>query len=109
MRREDFFEVLGNLDDDILKGAEAPVKKKVNWKAWKTAACIVLAFALAVSFFPSNNDGGEASHGTADAAPMIYVNDALYKQSSDQQGYPELMDEFVYLGKIESMTSERCV
>ncbi len=33
---------------------------------------------------------------------MVYVNDTLYKQSSDQQGYPEFMDDFVYLGQILS-------
>ena len=38
----------------------------------------------------------------ADAAPMVYVNDTLYIQSSDQKGYPEQEDGFVYLGKILS-------
>ena len=38
----------------------------------------------------------------ADAAPMVYVNDTLYIQSSDQKGYPEQKDDFVYLGKILS-------
>lgn len=44
MRKEDFFEVLGELDDDIVKGAKAPVKRKANWKAWGAmAACLCLA------------------------------------------------------------------
>ena len=34
MRKEDFFEVLGELDDDIVKGAKITMKKKMNWKAW---------------------------------------------------------------------------
>ena len=33
---------------------------------------------------------------------MVYVNDTLYIQSSDQKGYPEQKDDFVYLGKILS-------
>ena len=33
MRKEDFFEVLGELDDDIVKGAKITMKKKMNWKA----------------------------------------------------------------------------
>ena len=39
---------------------------------------------------------------TADAAPMIYVNGTLYKQSADQTSFDELKDDFVYLGAIES-------
>ena len=41
MRKEDFFEVLGELDDDIVKEAKAPVKKQFHWKVWGTmAACL---------------------------------------------------------------------
>lgn len=41
----------------------------------------------------------------ADLAPMVYVNDTLYIQSSDQKGYPEWIEEFIYLGKIENVIS----
>ena len=34
MRKEDFFEVLGELDDDIAKGAKTAMKKKMNWQTW---------------------------------------------------------------------------
>lgn len=37
----------------------------------------------------------------ADVAPMVYVNDTLYKQSTTQTSYAELNEEFVYLGEIE--------
>ena len=40
--------------------------------------------------------------GIADAAPMIYVNDTLYKQSTSQTSFDELRNDFVYLGAIES-------
>lgn len=107
MKKEDFFEVLGELDDDIVKGAERPMKKKLNWKLWGTiAACLVLVCVLAVRFIPSNDNDEETTQFVADVAPMVYVNDTLYIQSSDQQGYPERKDEFVYLGKIESMVSQ---
>ena len=32
---------------------------------------------------------------------MVYVNDALYKQSTKQTSYNELKDDFIYLGVIE--------
>lgn len=106
MRKEDFFEVLGELDDDMVKGAQKPVKKW-NWKIWGAmAACLALICVLAVRFRAADNGGEVTSYGTADVAPMVYVNNTLYQQSGDQQGYPELKDEFVYLGNIESITSE---
>jgi len=107
VRKEDFFEVLGNLDDDIVKGAKTPMEKQFSWKIWGTmAACLVLVCMLTIHFISLNNDGEATSQGVADVAPMVYVNDTLYIQSSDQRGYSELKDEFVYLGKIESTTSE---
>lgn len=43
MKKEEFFEVLGELDDDIIQGAMTTMKKKVNWKAWGAmAACLCL-------------------------------------------------------------------
>ena len=58
---------------------------------------------LAVSSIPADlytNDG--AGSTIADAPPMVYVNDTLYKQSTKQTSYNELKDDFVYLGVIES-------
>lgn len=48
-----------------------------------------------------------ATSGTADAAPMVYVNDNLYKQSVVQTSFDELKDEFVFLGIIESDVTGR--
>lgn len=46
MRKDDFFEILGELDDDIVKGAKTTMKKKLNWKVWGTmAACLCLIVA----------------------------------------------------------------
>lgn len=50
---------------------------------------------------PQESDGG-AGGTIADAPPMVYVNDTLYKQSTKQTSYNELKDDFVYLGVIES-------
>ena len=47
MRKEEFFEVLGELDDDIVKGAKMDMKKKMNWKVWGTmAACLCLIVGI---------------------------------------------------------------
>ena len=55
MKKEDFFEVLGELDDNIVKGAKTPMKKKINWKAWSgMAACLALVTVLGVGMLQSN-------------------------------------------------------
>lgn len=47
MRKEAFFEVLGELDDDMVKGAEIPVRKPARWKRWgAAAACVALLAGL---------------------------------------------------------------
>lgn len=55
MKKEDFFEVLGELDDDIVKGAKIPMNKntqnrisKHSWPKWGAIAAVV---ALMVSSF----------------------------------------------------------
>ena len=52
MKKEDFFEVLGELDDNIVKGAEIPVKEnmvkrpvRVKWGAAAACLCLVVAGA----------------------------------------------------------------
>lgn len=109
MKKEDFFEVLGEFDDDILEGAKAPMKKQLDWKVWGTAvACLVLVCALAICFTPLHHGGEVTSPGVADAAPMVYVNGTLYQQSVDQRSYSEQKAEFIYLGKILSdVTNEQ--
>lgn len=102
MRKEDFFEVLGELDDDIVKGAKTAMNKKMNrYACCAIAACLALVLSVGVSVFLIRKDADiTVQPGVADATPMVYVNDTLYKQSDDQQGYSELKDEFIYLGQI---------
>ncbi|WP_298020113.1 hypothetical protein [uncultured Dysosmobacter sp.] len=56
MKKEDFFEALCELDDDLLRGAETPVRKKMNWRIWGTiAACFAVFVAISgiLSYFNS--------------------------------------------------------
>lgn len=62
MKKEDFFEVLGKLDDDIVKGAKATVKKKMNRKAWgAVAACLCLVVGATVLLRENTTSGGISS------------------------------------------------
>ena len=60
MKKEDFFEVLGELDDNIVKGAKTHMKKKLNWKVWSgMAACLALVAVLGVGMLQSNTPTNE--------------------------------------------------
>ncbi len=72
MRKEDFFEVLGELDDDIVKGAETPVKKKISRKVWGTmAACIAVIAVLGVGIVQSGLFGSKTDIATLDSGEKI--------------------------------------
>lgn len=104
MNSKKFSEAMGELDTKYVDEAISYKKKAQNpvWVKWgAVAACLAFVCAAAICLFPNNN-GNVTTPGTADAAPMIYVNDTLYKQSVSQASFNELKDDFVYLGVIES-------
>ena len=103
MTNEKLYEVLGDINEKHVYEARAYHKaKKPIWAKWGAiAACLVLVCVVAIPLFLHNNDS-VTTPGIADAAPMIYVNDTLYKQSTSQTSFNELKDDFVYLGIIES-------
>ena len=103
MTNEKLYEVLGDINEKHVYEARAYHKaKKPIWAKWGAiAACLVLVCVVAIPLFLHNNDS-VTTPGIADAAPMIYVNDTLYKQSTSQTSFNELKDDFVYLGVIES-------
>ena len=103
MTNEKLQEILGDINEKHVYEARAYHKaKKPIWAKWGAiAACLVLVCVVAIPLFLHNNDS-VTTPGIADAAPMIYVNDTLYKQSTSQTSFNELKDDFVYLGVIES-------
>ena len=94
MKKEDFFEVLGELDDDIVKGAKTSMKKKMNWRAWGAmAACLCLVMGTAI-FMRQNTtlggistpitegDGGIISSGNSEG--MMY-SVAVYPETEKEE------------------------
>lgn len=76
MKKEDFFEILGELDDDVVKGAKTPMKKKMHWKILGTiAACLCLIAVAAATtpamYAPEENygGGGDGGGGSIPATP----------------------------------------
>lgn len=51
---------------------------------------------------PNNCDQGQIA-ACGDIESFVYVNDTLYRLSSDQQSYTEMKVDFDYIGKIESV------
>ena len=103
MNAKKFSDAMSELDTKYVDEAVNYKKKakKPIWAKWGAiAACLVLVCVVAIPFFSHNNS--VTTPGIADAAPMIYVNDTLYKQSTSQTSFNELKDDFVYLGVIES-------
>lgn len=104
MNSKKLSEAMGELDSKYVDEAINYKKKarKPVWAKWGTvAACLALVCVAAICLFPNNNDSVTIP-GIADAAPMIYVNDTLYRQSTSQTSFNEMKDDLVYLGIIES-------
>lgn len=118
MKKEDLYEGFGALNDDILRRSEKEegVMKKRNMskmlKMGSLAACLVVALVIGVFLIGGdktpeleNNAGEESNIVTStnvDVAPMVYVNDTLFKKSLEEVYYEDLLEEFVLIGKIES-------
>lgn len=108
MNSKNFSDAMNELDSryvDEAIGYKAKARKR-TWIKWAVpiAACLTLACVTTVHLVNNQNSNGETTIATtiiADAPPMIYVNDTLYKQIT-QTSYSELMEDFVYLGVIES-------
>ena len=102
MTNEKILDAIGGINEKAVQDAKAYKRpKSKRWFRWGAiAACLVLVCVVAIPFFSHNNS--VTTPGIADAAPMIYVNDTLYKQSTSQTSFNELKDDFVYLGVIES-------
>lgn len=95
MNSKKFSEAMSELDTKYVDEAISYKKKtkKPIWVKWGVvAACLALVCVAAISLFPHNNDS-VTTPGISDAAPMIYVNDTLYKQSTLQTSFNELKDD----------------
>lgn len=105
MKEKRLLKALGQVDADYIEEASPTQQaKRPGWLKWGAmAACFALALLIGTFVFHTpQGDNVAIGSGVADAAPMVYVNDTLYKQSTDQQGYSEYRDEFVYIGQILS-------
>ena len=117
MKKEDLYEGFGALNDEVLQRSEKEegVMQKRNIskiiRMGGLVACLMMAVGIGVFFINSNRTGGtkndeiEEGYSVAiypDVAPMVYANDTLFKKSLEEVYYEEMLEEFVYVGKIET-------
>lgn len=107
MTREDFFELLGELDDDTVETAIEPGKRRAALRFLAPiAACLVLAAALLIPKVRPVYDGGSLDGDpggyaqSGELAPMVCVGRGLYQIALYQPELSGREDELVYLGEI---------
>lgn len=108
MNSKKFSEAISEVDDKYYEEAISYKKKarKPHWVKWGAMAACLCLIVVAIITVPSmltpqdSDDGGGGI--IADAPPMVYVNDTLYKQSTKQTSHSELKGDFIYIGVIES-------
>ena len=131
MKEKRLLKAMGGVDGKYIEEASpTQQRKKSAWLKWGVmAACLAFA-VIALPIYKMLNQTTPTSHsyvvagsgawevqdmtttdtgnsgvavnsGVTDAAPMVYVNDTLFKQTT-QTWYDEMKAEFVYLGKVES-------
>ena len=85
MRKDDFFEVLGEIDDDIVKGAKTKmeIKKKMNWKTWSAAAAACLCLAVGAAVLLHQNSLGNSD---IDNIPAAGVGGAVIGDGGEELG-----------------------
>lgn len=81
MRKEDFFEILGELDDKIVEEAREPVKRKINWRILGTAAACFTLVCIAIGRSPLTdrigNRAGETPVADQTAEMEVPVEEAF--------------------------------
>ena len=107
MNEKKFSEAMSEVNDRYYEEAAQYERKRkkpawTKWAAMVACLCLVVAAGIIVPKLINPAQVESSSQFAADAAPMVYVNDTLYRQSTTQTSYAELNEEFIYLGEIES-------
>lgn len=108
MTSDRLYEAIGDIKDKHISKAKQNKKPHLSALAkWGfIAACLCIVVIGAFTMRPDNEDVPEdnivTSSSCADVAPMVYINDTLYKQSVKQTHFDTLQEDFIYIGTIES-------
>ena len=82
MKKEDFFEVIGEIDENFVKGAKIPMKNKFNWKTLSAvAACFALIAAIGTGVL---NNKAEDKSGISTMKPVINFEGVVQSVEGDK-------------------------
>ena len=97
MNAKKFSDAMSELDTKYVDEALNYKKKakKPIWVKWGAIAACLCLIAVVIITVPSILPSKDGDGTIADAPPMVYVNDTLYKQSTKQTSYNESKDDFV--------------
>lgn len=112
MKEKHILSVFGQVNEDYIEQAASTIgrsqksqkQKWIKWAAMAACLCIMVVGVLTIPNLQNEPQHGQGNN-TQDIAPMVCINDTLYKQSTKQIAYAELNEDFVYLGEIESEVS----
>lgn len=104
MKKEQLYETLGDINENYIHEAHITKKRSTVWLKWGAIAACLCLMLIGVLVILHNGTGNDSviSSSVADVAPMVYINNTLYKQSVKQVSYKEKSDDFVYLGIIKN-------
>ncbi len=101
MKKEQLYEVVGDIDESYVAEARTAVKKKRSfaWLEWVPVAACLCLFIVGFLFWKSMDlqVGGNILMGDSDIYPMVMVDGQLY----EWHGCDELPADCVYYGEIK--------
>ena len=117
MKREDFFEVLGELDGDLVKRAKATPRNKMNGRAWGAVAACLAVFLAAASVIPRMKPPETGPHGyetilATETLRIYYLSEsgAIENKSVELPCDPEdIFIAWAALNRISDVTFVDCI
>lgn len=105
MRKEDLFEIIGELDDDLVKAAKAPVKKIIDWKAVGTMAACFTVICIALGGFSLTVRHGSEAPAESAAPPETWEEAPMAEAPAEEAPMEEapVEESEAPAGDLESM------
>ena len=84
MKKEEFFELIGDIDETAISAAETPPAKSARWRIWPAiAAAACLAVAVGAVFMFAGKDSTEIPKDTPQQEGYDYSNADIAIESDD--------------------------
>ena len=101
MKKEDIFEALNDVDDELIKGAEGGKKKK-SWAKWAgLAACVCVVMIGALTIFKPYEAGSGIDAGGADPGGITgHYSIAVYPEGESEENVADA--EIITLSEAEA-------